>query len=253
MSVECHPDKAALWLLAFNLCVCVCFSLRCLTATSLPPLQTLLIMSTVEDKLNVAMSKPGETSISRRTLTTIHSARSNYCIKLSWNMGKIRNTSPRHSRSLILSNGKMSLESIYFLPSNYIGPELAKVTNTFIIYKKYKWDDDQYESKIVTAILALFFFFLLPKCVMGSTFSLLVDWNRFEADRSTSLKVCLQLMTLLRLSSFPLKAPIKDQTEVKQLEVTPQPQKPFLSSHEASKLQDEQYLVQRKGNYRFYT
>lgn len=154
MSVGCHPDKAALWLLAFNLCLFlsqVSHSHLAASATDFARILT-LIMSTVEDKLNVAMSKPGETSISRRTLTTIHSARSNYCIKLSWNMGKIRNTSPRHSRSLILSNGKVSLESIYFLPSNYIGSELAKITNTLIIYKKYKWDDDQYESKILTAI-----------------------------------------------------------------------------------------------------
>lgn len=121
-------------------------------------------MSTVEGKLNVAMSKPGEASISSCTLTTIHSARSNYCIKLSWNMGKIRNTSPRHSRSLTLSNGKMSFELIYFLLSNYFGPELAKITNTHIIYKKYKCNIN---LKIQRLLLVPFFFSFSPNVLWG--------------------------------------------------------------------------------------
>lgn len=83
------------------------------------------IMSAVKDKLNVATSKPGETSISRRTLTMIQSATSNYCIKFSWNMDKLKTTSLRHTRSLILSSGKMSLKLTYFVTSNCIWPELA--------------------------------------------------------------------------------------------------------------------------------
>lgn len=225
MSVGCHPDKAALWLLAFNLCLFlsqVSHSHLAASATDFAHILT-LIMSTVEDKLNFAMSKPGETSISRRTLTTIHSARSNYCIKLSWNMGKIRNTSPRHSRSLILSNGKMSLESIYFLPSNYIGSELAKITNTLIIYKKYEWDDDQYGSKILTTITSTILFFFCPNVLWGR---LSPCWLIETGLRLTGQQAWMCVCNWWRSSVwalFPLKAPSKDQTEVKQLEVTPQP------------------------------
>lgn len=71
MSAECHPEKLLSGFFVFSQCVFFSqVSQRHPAASSTDFARILmLIMSAVKNKLNVAMSKPGETSISWRTPT----------------------------------------------------------------------------------------------------------------------------------------------------------------------------------------